>query len=953
MKKLCKKVAAFSVAMTVAATLAGGIGTLSLGASAAVEEILPIAKYEFKDAQNFGKDSMGNYDMSYRNAWAPGGTGPLYNGATANAEGGIDFNGNTCLSQELNNDILEDVTAFTLAFELKHPAEGDWNGILGTDFANCANAFQVWGTGDVRLSVKNTSLDGDWAGVILFSDNDNFHKVIISVQPGGQLNAWVDGALVTAENKLPISPLSEDFTLHSPNGAFAIGSRYNGNATYPSTASIKNVTFYDFAMDEAAATAYNTNGKLTASDCAGLTTITGATATFAEEPTKSVLNLSMTEEEMLAEMNEATATLTLSNEGTATAPIVWKQVVKEGQNYFAVGTFDATKLGYANVYGNEVRYQLSVATVESIGDPVFPNGQIAKSELKDSMTAEEMLAALNTATVEISFGGDNKQSVEVTFTRIEMNMGEYVAYGDIIVGGSAVGTAKVKLSVTVTNEGPTKELLPIAKWEFEDESNPGKDSMGKYQLTPAAREGGNRGGDPFGGGRVEEGKLYLDGDSVLACTDLNDVSDVIDNGFTLNFQVQMDPGIWELIAREQDADDWAVPVGFGREDWAAKQGLHFLSPRNGNNLLIGSAYGITKNDKGNADYYWGPGVVGDITDKLHNITLTVRPGEMFDVYADGVRVLQESCPKNWSLKNTAGMNFALGGDVMYNNGYSRFAGWLDNVSIYNFAVGEAQVAAFWQKGKLTVGDMEGEIVTSIENAPHFVDAEGNPTESYLKNEEQKLSDKITATQAIRRVNAATVNAVFENEETLSLPITWLRLEQDGEKWYMIGEVDPGNIGYASTLTDKQTIKYEVTVQRLTRQVTVSTAIKNGTLTADKTEAYLGDSVTFTATPAEGYVVDSVTVNGEKLTAGADGKFVYVVTGIEEVEASATFKQQAAEDPGKEPDKDPDKDPEKDPDKDKEEPDSGCGGIIAGNAALLGAVALAGVALVLFVRRKNA
>ena len=134
-----------------------------------------------------------------------------------------------------------------------------------------------------------------------------------------------------------------------------------------------------------------------------------------------------------------------------------------------------------------------------------------------------------------------------------------------------------------------------------------------------------------------------------------------------------------------------------------------------------------------------------------------------------------------------------------------------------------------------------------------------------------------------------MDAVFENEETIALNVTWQGLEQDSDgKWYIVGVVDPSNIGYATLLTTAQEVRQEVSVERVARAVSVASGVKNGSVTADKEEAYLGDTVTFTVTPDEGYKVDSVTVNGEALTANVDGTYTYTVEGIEDVEVSATF-----------------------------------------------------------------
>lgn len=886
MTSLRKRTATIALSVAAVAMTAGGIATLStVTADAEVTEIAPIAKYEFKDATNFGKDSMGKYNMSYRNAYVEGSTGPLLDKGTLIDGGGVQFAGEFCVAQDANNNIFEDVTAFTLAFEIKTAGYQEWQHYIGVGSYDGSDPYLAVvgrqgnaGSPEAKqaaINASGTSAGTYWENAFFtdctaWGDSENeFQKVIISAQPGGQLKVYVNGSEFVKDGKLPAT-LAQDWTPYSKSNTFSIGARFNGNADRMSTGSIKNVVFYDFAMDAACAAAYNTNGKVTPADVAGMKRITGLSVTdesFGEnEPTKGALFAGMSAEDMLKQMNEATATVALSDSTTATAPVVWTSVTETDGTYYANGTVDTTKLGYANVYGNAVSYALEVSEIKEIGEPVFA-GDVTKGELLDSMTEEEMLALINKASVTVTLPDESEETVTVTFSRIEAEMGVYTAYADVVMSGATVGTVKVVVEVTETNEGDMQELLPVAKYEFEDASNPGKDSMGNYNLGLVAKEGGDI-SNPWNTGTIEDGVLYLDGTDMLACTALNDVGDNLNNGFTLNFQYRQDgaqPGAW------------AVPVGFGFNDWNVTVVCSFRVEGGYTHLRVAGHGGVAEGD-GNT--FYGPVVVQDGTDKMHNVTLSVRPGEKFNVYADGVLAYSTDCPADWNVSNS-NMAFSIGGECVWGNGYNPFKGWVDNVSIYNFALTLDQSNAYWEKGKLTVGDMNGEIITSISSTPVFEGGEvtnGN------------LTDRLTDTQAVRRVNPATVDALFENEDSVTLNVTWKRLEKaDDGKWYIVGVVDTSDLGYATILTGEQEVRQEVTVERAAREVIVDSQIKNGTVTADKEEAYLGDTVTFTVTPAEGYEIASVTVNGTALTAGSDGKYTYTVEGIEDIEVSAAFR----------------------------------------------------------------
>ena len=113
------------------------------------------------------------------------------------------------------------------------------------------------------------------------------------------------------------------------------------------------------------------------------------------------------------------------------------------------------------------------------------------------------------------------------------------------------------------------KLLPVAKWEFEDAANTGKDSMGNYNLGKVAKEGGDL-NNAYGTGTIQNGRLYLNGQDALACPSLNDVGDNIENGFTLNFQFQADG-----LKTERGA-----PVSFGFNDWSVSNACFFFSAGN-------------------------------------------------------------------------------------------------------------------------------------------------------------------------------------------------------------------------------------------------------------------------------------------------------------------------------------------------------------------------------------
>lgn len=922
MVKFRKRLLVATLSLTAATSGALGaamISSVSGSADEAAKEVNPIAKYEFKDTSNIGKDSMGKYDLTFRNAWKAGGTGDLLNEYTAIEGGGITFNNKLCLAADKDKNVFKDTSAVTMVLEVKMVSgSGTWGHIAGVGFANAKSTglsahSAADGANHVRIASKGIDgLHGCWDSITAINGElENYHTIIISAQPGGKIRVWNDGVKLSEEKEV-----SATWTAYDENNMFSIGGEFNGAAAYTSAASLKNVVVYDFAMDNAAAVAYTANGKLTASDLGGMTTISSAKAKFEGDATKVALNEAMSAEKMFESLNPATAELTLSDGKTASADVVWQKVEKADNKYYAVGTVNSKKLGYANLAG-EVRYELTVASIKGAGEPVFEGNEITKGELKDSMTEAEMLALINTATVTVTLGDDTTTDVTVTFTKIVADMGTYTAQADVMLEGMKVATASVTLPVTQTNEGQMMELTPIAKWTFDSEETKLVDSMGKYNLQCGAKADGDRTNNPTGTGTVQNGMLYLDGTDMLTLPELNDVTENISNGFTLNFQVKQDGD----ISDRPNKGEWAAPVSFGFNDWNATTFCRFLvATSGGGDMLRFNAHDITKNDQGANQAYWGPEVLTHIADAMHNVTLTVRPGEFMKIYADGKEVQSFPCPAGWNLRHQ-NMQFSIGAECVWGNGYDYFKGWVDNVTIYNFAMTEEQSAAYWQKGKVVVKDMAGSIISSIDSVPHF-EQEG------VYVDEKGLNDKLTATQFVNRLKPATVNALLDDGETMiPVSVTWktVKLESDG-KYYAIGEVDATNLGYATTLTGVTEVRQEVTVEKRDRKIVIDEAIENGTVVSDKAAAKLGESVVITVTANDGYELKELTVGGEAVTVNEDGTYTFTIKGNSDVEISATFAEKA-----------------------KEEKKSGCKSSVIASSAMLAA---AGIAVCAALKKKR-
>ncbi|MBQ7348361.1 MAG: hypothetical protein IJW47_00050, partial [Clostridia bacterium] len=333
--------------LLVTAFFAGGLLSISKPVANAegATVINPIAKYEFKDASNLGKDSMGNYDMVELSVDA---NGKALQGATLLQGGGVSFNDNFCVAQSAESNMFADVTAFTLCFEIMTDVDGtvdaeQWEHYIGVSRKyNKSNHLSFIGRGltdykgQLRIfersmlkNADNSNTSAETSALKIDSANEKvkpteFKRIVVSVQPGGKIAVYFNADVVSLGSFTGDVP--EGFSYVDDNKSFfSIGGRYglDANATSKgflvdktATGSIRNVQFYDFAMDATCVSAYDTNGYITADDISG-TKITGAEVDFGgETATSEELNTEMSTNEMFALLNDANAVLKLSNDTT-------------------------------------------------------------------------------------------------------------------------------------------------------------------------------------------------------------------------------------------------------------------------------------------------------------------------------------------------------------------------------------------------------------------------------------------------------------------------------------------------------------------------------------------------------------------------------------------------------------------------------------------------------------
>ncbi len=233
-----------------AAVLAAGVGLALQNTQVFAEaaELAPIARYEFKDPTNLGKDSAGNFDLLTYGTTLTNGSdekGSYLNFASGGAlyatelESGKDF-----------SDYLSD---YTISFGLKkETATGEWNPVLatGNGYTDGLTVFAANGNIDAKHRGTDvlgaaSELNGETWGTVTLT----FDKSL------GEFKCYVNGALKTTQTGL------NEFTLGVEWFAFAIGARYNQyshtitDESFATGGAIRDVRIYDcvFTAENAAA----------------------------------------------------------------------------------------------------------------------------------------------------------------------------------------------------------------------------------------------------------------------------------------------------------------------------------------------------------------------------------------------------------------------------------------------------------------------------------------------------------------------------------------------------------------------------------------------------------------------------------------------------------------------------------------------------------------------------
>lgn len=713
-------------------------------ASAESAVIQPIAWYEFDDASNLGKDSMGNYDLK------------LVKTVTQASEGGALFTGAGMLRAPSEAaDISEKLTSFTLAFEMSiHEGNSDWAMPIGfsrNDWTPTKFAwFTIEGGNKLRFTahdVADGSTDGYWGPVIDAFDYGQNHKIVLSAQLGGKITIYVDGVKSSYEHDLPV-----DFNLKDSNMQFAIGaaSVWSNDETYnPFNGIVKDVKIYPFAMTQAEVEAYNANGQLTADDI----DVTVASADIDMSETIQVEEGASEEDILKAVPTSSLIDVTMSDDSVRKGTVVWNNVIIiDGDTYLE---------------------------------------------------------------------GDIKDIVNIN-------------------------SIKARAKITVVKGAV--ELKAVAKYEFNDTSNIGKDSEGNYDLTTY--------GDVT---KTSEGVMINNG-LLFAGADIygKDFSDYLNSAtISLRFKVNtLSTNPWWCIFSIDDY--WAHSNTAGLSLFIQDINLRLCAT--GNDWWEDVIVQITPEQEYQVDM-----VIDKAANKLYayvnnDLKCTVNLAEDYKLSVDG-----------------SVSTFALGGANQDGGRQTDDVGVITftKAVVYNFAMNANQISVLYNTDSIKTNNLGG--AKYLEE----IDTDTLAFENDVVSN-QDLLDKMPAQDILSLINKATVQGKLSDSTTTSLPVIWTDVDMD--TYELKGYVSTIGLGMPTIAEQVQVTKQFTVIPSYS--VTVETA-QNGSIEVSSNYGVAEDVIIITPQPAAHYRVNKVFVNDQEIQA-VKGVYSVTITN-EDLVISATFE----------------------------------------------------------------
>lgn len=396
-------------------------------------------------------------------------------------------------------------------------------------------------------------------------------------------------------------------------------------------------------------------------------------------------------------------------------------------------------------------------------------------------------------------------------------------------------------------------LKPIAKYDFDDSFNIGKDTYGKYNLEVSLGKYNDQPSSNFVPSQlsVENGVLHCDGSTgLLAVDNARDVSERL-TSFSLCFDI--------ALQEMPSAKDWFEPIGFGWNDWsgAATKWATFMIGKDSDLLRFSCANNPRPEDDmhsdidGNQSAWWGKPITNLGTDRsMHRITLTAQADGKVKVYVDGVVAYNYDCPEDFSLADPT-MRFCIGANG--NWGSTRYGALCDiaHVEIYPNSMNDEQAVSYYETGLVDASLSDVKYLKEIKEGIIFKDN---------KVSKLPIDSGMDDSTLFQYLNDAHVEGVMSDNSEVELPIEWVKVARKSGKCYAIGNI---SINGMPTAVVPNQIEYELVLESAKCEITLALTT-NGTASLSTDRAEVGEEVIITVTPDEGYVVDYVSVDGDRI-----------------------------------------------------------------------------------------
>lgn len=185
----------------------------------------PIAWYTFDDANNFGKDKMGKYDMTCHNG---NGTPKSVKGAVGKA---IELDGDYCLALPKDNDFSGKVKSFTIAYYAKRDRDNQLPWETPISLAKFRIMHRI-DDGDndfmhVTIDTKDWWITQQFEKGS-FSDALNLYTLTVEVGNGKTVVTYYLNGVKVGDAK----SYNEEYSYVDDNLTFAVGSQANADGWY-------------------------------------------------------------------------------------------------------------------------------------------------------------------------------------------------------------------------------------------------------------------------------------------------------------------------------------------------------------------------------------------------------------------------------------------------------------------------------------------------------------------------------------------------------------------------------------------------------------------------------------------------------------------------------------------------------------------------------------------------